>query len=169
MASRVLAFADMISRAWHTESEESVFEHGVVSPDGKEESQTFFEVKVTKSGDDSIVVVIRDISERYRRFEAEKRFVCETSARQRDAEANRFTKHEIKNGLLGSIELCGVVREQISDHYTVLQRNKDNLIAADSVILEQSIAATVESISELGRALHGVLDIILAETVSNAS
>ncbi|KAL3796954.1 hypothetical protein HJC23_000707 [Cyclotella cryptica] len=167
MASRVLVFTDMLSRAWHTESENSVFEHDVVSPDGKEESQTYFEVKVSKSDENSIVVVIRDISERYRRFEAEKRYVYETTARQKDAEANRFTKHEIKNGLLGAIELCGIVRERMSDHYSELQRNKINLIAADSVTLKQSLAATVESISELDRALHEVLDIILAETMSN--
>jgi phage terminase small subunit len=56
-------------------------------------------------------VVVRDVTERYRRFEAERRS-AESLARQQDAQAiNRFTRHEVKNGLLAGIELCDSLHE----------------------------------------------------------
>ena len=106
---------------------------------------------------------MRDVSERYRRFEAEKRFVFETTARQKDAEANRFTRHEVKNGLLAAIEICGNVREQMSDDFSLFQKDVNHA----NLISEESVASRVESITELDRTLHEVLDIVLAETVSS--
>ena len=94
-------------------------------------------------------MVVRSVSERYRRFEAEKRFVYQTTARQKDEQANRFTKHEVKNGLLAAIEICGIVREQLSE----------------SVLCGESFSNKLENLTELDRTLHDVLDIILAETV----
>lgn len=91
MTYRVVAFSDMMSRAWHTKTAESVFEHDVDPREGRG-PRTKFEVKVTRLDEHAIVVVVRDVSERYRRFEAEKKFVIETTARQKDAEANRFTR-----------------------------------------------------------------------------
>jgi phage terminase small subunit len=46
--------------------------------------------------DNARIVVVRDVTERYRRFEAERRN-AESLARQQDAQAiNRFTRHEVK-------------------------------------------------------------------------
>lgn len=58
------------------------------------------------------MIVLRDISERFQRFEAEKQLVIEVTERKKDAEANRFTRHEVKNGLLAAIGLVDSMREQ---------------------------------------------------------
>jgi hypothetical protein len=147
MTSLVAAFTDMLARAWQIEAEEILFNYDTVTEDGS--TQTKFEVKVTRLEENAIVMVMRNVSERYRRFEAEKRFVYETTARKKDAQANRFTRHEVKNGLLAAIEICGNVREQLSE----------------SVISEASLSCKLENLTELDRTLHDVLDIILAETV----
>jgi len=159
MSLRVLAFTDMLSRAWQSNRDELVFEHDAILQEGG--NRTKFEVKVTRLEENAIVVVVRDVSERYRRFEAEKRFVFETTARQKDAEANRFTRHEVKNGLLAAIEICGNIREQFSEDFNLLQ--KENEV---SLVTEQSLKTRVEHISELDRTLHEVLDIVLAETMA---
>jgi hypothetical protein len=166
MTHRVVAFTDMMSRAWQSNSAESVFEHDVDPRDGSW-SLIKFEVKVTKLEENAIVVVIRDVSERYRRFEAEKRFIFETTARQKDAEASRFTRHEVKNGILAAIEICSNIREQISGDFNKLQTAGSQIITkGDNIFSEQSMAARIETITELDMTLHEVLDIVLAETVS---
>ena len=159
MTPRAISFVDMLSRAWRTNMDELVFEHDAILQAGS--SRTKFEVKLTRLEENAVVIVIRDVSERYRRFEAEKRFVFETTARQKDAEANRFTRHEVKNGLLAAIEICGNVREQISNDFNLFQKANMH----DMLISEESVASRVENVAELDRTLHEVLDIVLAETV----
>ena len=159
MSPRVKSFVDMLSRAWMTKMDELVFEHDAILRTAG--SRTKFEVKLTRLEESAVVIVIRDVSERYRRFAAEKRFVFETTARQKDAEANRFTRHEVKNGLLAAIEICGNVREQLSDDFKLFQRGTK----CDNIISEESVASKVENVTELDRTLHEVLDIVLAETV----
>ena len=159
MAPRAISFVDMLSRAWRTNMNEVVFEHDAILQAGG--SRTKFEVKVTRLEESALVIVVRDVSERYRRFEAEKRFVFETTARQKDAEANRFTRHEVKNGLLAAIEICGNVREQIANDFNLFQTATKH----DMLISEESVASRVENVTELDRTLHEVLDIVLAETV----
>lgn len=61
------------------------------------------ETKITKLETIAVVIVLRDISERFQRFKAEKQLVIEVTERKKDAEANRFTRHEVKNGLLAAI------------------------------------------------------------------
>eukprot|EP00804_Cyclotella_cryptica_P000589 CCRYP_009976-RA/>CCRYP_009976-RA protein AED:0.28 eAED:0.28 QI:429/1/1/1/1/1/3/820/1200 len=165
MTYRVVAFTDMLSRAWQTKTTESVFEHDVDPRDGSG-PRTKFEVKVTRLEENAVVVVVRDVSERYRRFEAEKRFVFETTARQKDAEANRFTRHEVKNGILAAIEICSNIREQISADFNKLQTGGAQLSSSGSVFSDQSMSSRVESITELDMTLHEVLDIVLAETMA---
>lgn len=60
------------------------------------------EAKVSKLAS-SCLVTLRDISERFHRFETEKKLVEEMTARRKDAEANRFTRHEVKNSILAAI------------------------------------------------------------------
>ena len=165
MTYRVVAFGDMMSRAWQTKVSESVFEHDV-DPRGGTGPRKKFEVKVTRLDEHAIVAVMRDVSERYRRFEAEKKFVIETTARQKDAEANRFTRHEVKNGILSAIEICSNIREQISTDFNKLQAHGGQITTTDGAFSEESMSARVESITELDMTLHEVLDIVLAETVS---
>lgn len=76
------------------------------------------DAKVSRLDDNALIVIVRDISERVRVFEAEKRILFETTSRQKDAEANRFTRHEVKNGLLSAIglyeSLCDAQRSQLT-------------------------------------------------------
>mmetsp|Transcript_29734 Transcript_29734/g.46009 ORF Transcript_29734/g.46009 Transcript_29734/m.46009 type:complete len:1225 (-) Transcript_29734:27-3701(-) len=160
MSPRAISFVDMLSRAWRTKMDEIVFEHDAILQAGS--SRTKFEVKLTRLEENAVVIVVRDVSERYRRFEAEKRFVFETTARQKDAEANRFTRHEVKNGLLAAIEICGNVREQVSADFNLFQKGFKH----DMLISEESVASRVENVTELDRTLHEVLDIVLAETMA---
>jgi signal transduction histidine kinase len=170
LMSPVVAFTDMMARAWQSKSEEMVFEHDAIFEDGM--TRTKYEVKVTRLEENALVVVVRNVSERYRRFEAEKRFVFETTARQKDAEANRFTRHEVKNGLLAAIEICGNIREQLSDE--VGHRLKDSSTSLrDSASFdlshasdENGAAGRMENVAELDRTLHEVLNIVLAETMA---
>jgi len=175
-----------MARAWQTELAEGddlLFEHDTYALDDNaselngsdkggngESSRTKFEVKVTRIEKNAVVVVVRNVSERYRRFEAEKRFVFETTARQKDAEANRFTRHEVKNGLLSAIEICGNIREEMSDNFSVLQKdlggskNKSNDDAA--AVSGESVSGRMENMADLDKTLHEVLDIVLAETMA---
>lgn len=61
------------------------------------------EAKITKIDETSCLIIVRDISERFQRFETEKKLIQEVTARNKDGEANRFTRHEIKNGRSQSI------------------------------------------------------------------
>lgn len=74
------------------------------------------EAKINILDANSLVIVLRDISERFQRFEAEKQLVVEMTERKKDAEANRFTRHEVKNGLLAAIGLVDTVRESFVSH-----------------------------------------------------
>jgi signal transduction histidine kinase len=71
-----------------------------------------FEAQFTQLGLDSTLIVMRDISERFQYFETEKKLIAEKTGRQKDEEANRFNRHEVKNGLLAAIGLV----ESIRDH-----------------------------------------------------
>jgi len=115
----VVAMGELLVRAWNTShsGEEVLLMHDIVREEKKtgEIRHIRCEAKVTRLENDAILVVVRDISERFRRFEAEKRVVMEKTARTKDAEANRFTRHEVKNGLLAAIGLCDSLREAFGD------------------------------------------------------
>ena len=58
------------------------------------------EIKVSKHGGFALVGIVRDVTERYRAFDAERRMHEEVLARQKDAQAvNRFTRHEVRSAL----------------------------------------------------------------------
>jgi hypothetical protein len=153
----VIAFTDMLARAWHNTAEEILFEYDTTAI--KDGTTTIkFEVTLTRLEGDAIVLVVRNVSERFQRFEAEKRFIFETTARQRDAEANRFTRHEVKNGILAAIEICGSIHDQ-------LLNNPLHMMKDSSVAMGKRKSLGIESVDELDHTLHEVLDIILAGTV----
>ena len=80
--------------------------HDLVRMDGDGPLPIRCEANISIMEDNVMVIVVRDISERFRRFEVEKNVISETTARRKDAAANRFTRHEVKNGLLAAIGLC---------------------------------------------------------------
>jgi hypothetical protein len=72
------------------------------------------EAKMTKMESHSCLIILRDISERYQRFQTEKKLIEEQTARRKDFEANRFTRHEVKNGILAAIGLVESLRDSAS-------------------------------------------------------
>ena len=119
------------------------------------------EIKVSRQSDASLVAVVRDVTERYIRFEAERRVHAEVLARQREAKmASRFVRHEIKNGLLAGIELCDGLANAFAECYpsTETESGQRPPVAAYS--------RTRNCIEELDHMLHGILDTVLAESMA---
>jgi len=141
---------ELVVKAWTEELVEVLMIHDVELPDG---TLMHCEGKLSRLRPNSLVVVTRDISERYRRFEAEKRAVSEQTARRKDAEANRFTRHEVKNGLLASIALCDSLRETVCPETAKPLSQSDKINAAFSL-------------QELETTLKEALDTILSEAMA---
>lgn len=95
------------------------------------------EANITRLDENALVIVVRDISERFRRFEAEKKVISETTARLKDAAANRFTRHEVKNGLLAAIGLCESLNETVqgvTDRLKCLEGNGGNTVENENFV-----------------------------------
>lgn len=135
------------------------------------------EIKVSRHTEHTTVAVVRDVTERYRRFEAESRVHAETIARQRDMHtANRFTRHEVKNGLLSGIELCRTLGQSLEELKTMLINSK--VIDQADQAAQESVTGVIKrsldllsnksmlSLVDLDGALHGVLDTVLAEVMA---
>ena len=105
------SIAGFVARAWNIDKDAVSLNHKLLKVTGEEQVFTSCEANVCHLEDDSLLIVVRDISDRSERFEAEKRMIFETTARRKDAEANRFTRHEVKNGLLAAIGLCESLKE----------------------------------------------------------
>jgi hypothetical protein len=73
----------------------------------------------------------------------------------------------VKNGILSAIEICSNIREQISADFNRLQTAGTQINPSDRGFSEEGLSARIESITELDKTLHEVLDIVLAETVSS--
>jgi hypothetical protein len=138
------------------------------------------ELKVSASMDNARIVVVRDVTERYRRFEAERRAYAESLARQQDAQAiNRFTRHEVKNGLLVGIELCDSLMNSYANINNAVQltlcatsggsgpaqSTGENEPFTDSAA-PQIQAGMSRLITELDSQLHQTLDTVLAEAMA---
>ena len=141
--------------------------HDLVRLDGDTPLPIRCEANISIMEADVLVIVVRDISERFRRFEAEKQVISETTARRKDAAANRFTRHEVKNGLLAAIGLCdslsdvsyqnesGVVKAGMSKMYTSALANSTHLPNDNS-----------RYVAELSKTLREILDTVLAEAMA---
>jgi hypothetical protein len=129
----IASVSELIRKAWKRPEDKAVLTHDIVICTG---SKT--ETDTTESFDDSteaanealsvanceatisklddhtaILIIIRDVSERVKLFEAEKMLAIETTAREKDSETNRFTRHEVKNGLLAALHLCESLQESL--------------------------------------------------------
>ena len=121
------------------------------------------EIKVSWQSESSLVAVVRDVTERYIRFEAERRVHAEVLARQREAKmASRFVRHEIKNGLLAGIELCDGLANAFAECYTVPVTTENESGRPPST----APTRTRNCIEELDHMLHGILDTVLAESMA---
>jgi len=141
-----------------------------------------YEAKITKLASDAVVIVLRDISERFQRFEAEKQLVMETTERKKDAEANRFTRHEVKNGLLAAIGLVDSLKESMGTDFSSMRASASSAASGgnnsngnEPSALRSSFrnrretqvkAPSSRTILELDQTLHEVLDTVMAEAMA---
>jgi hypothetical protein len=165
----------LLCGAWDAtkESASSLMVHMVKRVNGEELN---CEVKVSEHSDSCIIAVIHDVTERYRRFEAERRARTETLVRQRDAQAiNHFTRHEVKNGLLAGIELCDnlkssfadlqkcVVKGDVTMQKLVQRRHIDPTASGGPDDVEGSLHRFIK---ELDTQLHETLGTVLTEAMA---
>jgi len=138
-----------------------------------------WEAKTTRLHDSALVMVLRDTSERSRRFEAEKKYVVESTKREKDAEANRFTRHEVKNGLLSAIGLCDSFADclqKVLELQKGVEAGKKTPLGVDQDERSQIVDApddapvidpsTSVCLHELDRTLNEVLHMVLADAMS---
>lgn len=159
-----LGVKSLIAKVWATDKQEKLIQLILYRSDG---NAMHCEAKVTRLNERSLIVVVRDITERQRRFEAEKKVVSQVTARKKDAEANRFTRHEVKNGLLAAIGVCDSLRD------IAVKNNSCNDLQhlhaqADIVkpIDEEFNANFSGKIEELDLTLNQTLDIVITEVMA---
>jgi len=179
------SMAKLIVRAWQTEDEKTLLMHDLTRKRGTSKVSIRCEANISRMEENALVVVVRDISERFRRFEAEKKVVSETTARLKDAAANRFTRHEVKNGLLAAIGLCDSLNESVQELAVQIAKMKqtpsENEIQEILELEQESnprkfgeyekCLGVGDSVArrylyELDKTLHEVLDTILAEAMA---
>ena len=159
------ALSDIVVNAWTCKEKEKVFTHDLHWTGCNKDYIVRSEAKVSRLDHNALIVIIRDISERVRVFEAEKQILLETTSRQKDAEANRFTRHEVKNGLLAALglyeSLCDAQSRQLSSTNT--ERTQ---IAFDLGGSADSGDDVIRCLNELGKSLQETLDSVFAETMT---
>ncbi|GAX16654.1 hypothetical protein FisN_23Lh217 [Fistulifera solaris] len=109
----------------------------------------------------SRVVVLRDISDRLQRFEAEKRLIQEVTSRKKDTEANNFTRHEVKNGILASIGILDHIKELMAHRASV-----PKCAIAPSVEGSSQKDQVIDALTELDSTLRDILDTIHDEAMA---
>ena len=149
----LVVLAELLVRAWRRSRRDDdddgdvVLVHDAARTDpaaGGRVRRVRCEAKVTRlDAGDVLLVVVRDVSDRYRRFRAEKVAAVERTARTRDAAANRFTRHEVKNGLLNAIGLCDQLREREAE--------------AEAADASETVPGELDVHQELDLMLHEVL------------
>ena len=174
-ADAMQALAALVGRSWRCEARDTLMSHDLVFRTEADDNETIkCEAKVTRLEESALFVVLRDISERFRRFEAEKLAATEITARRKDQEANRFTRHEVKNGLLSAMGLCDSLAEIASKGAagtSTLEKMAVDLNLGQeqrAVISKLSLVHTDISrlLGAMDSSLHEVLDTVLAEAMA---
>ena len=172
------SMANLVIRAWNSEKNETLLLHELIRSSNNEHQFSMrCEANITRMEQEAILIVVRDISERYRRFEAEKKVISETTARLKDAAANRFTRHEVKNGLLSAIGLCDSLRDSIASASKDDPTVKSHVMSKIDQIRKKGFFDNVQTepldpqnmarhLFELDKTLHEILDTILAEAMA---
>lgn len=149
---------ELVGRAWNCEYKDTFIMHKLSNGS----AQIQFEAKVSRVSDSTLVLVARDVDERYRRFDEEKQRVMQTMEREKDAEANWFTRHEVKNGLLAAIGLCESLRETSYEAIENAIRGEHGVANSKLSIVKQDIT---RSITELDTTLHEILETALSQAM----
>lgn len=145
--------------------------HEIRRDEKKKEKTTdhtlYIEGNITFVNDDSFVVIARNVTERVKRFEAEKKIVQEHTARKKDNEINRFIRHEVKNGLLAAIGLCDDLRENIIEGAGSVEEKQIHNVKLDEIDTNLNQTLNIVSTQAMARDLingvyaprHEVIDI----------
>ena len=153
---------------------------GEVNRKTNEATETSCEVHISLLESRSCVLTLRDISERLHRFQVEKKLVKEVTSRKKDEEANRFTRHEVKNALLAAMGILDHLKDLLMNNNVLPRRNTDSMFAIaensaisfldmggaddDSVpIQNKEVEATF---NELDATLKDIMDTILDEAMA---
>lgn len=144
--------------------------------DSGQESKVRCEARIAKLDQDSSVIIFRDISDRLQCFEAEKQLIKEATIRKKDEEANRFTRHEVKNGILAAMGLVDHLRESMQpptgaqsngERQNLLETAQPNVEELNSEALsDESPVDFRGSCDELESTLTDILDTILDEAMA---
>ena len=110
-------------------------------------------INISKMGD-KILSVVRNITDRIERFQAEKNSI-QTIARKKDSQANSFIKHEVKNGLFSA-------KSQI----TILKDAYINAIQTNDVYKPGFHNDIIDKYNEVGFEIDTTLQTILSETMA---
>ncbi|KAJ1448100.1 hypothetical protein M885DRAFT_623762 [Pelagophyceae sp. CCMP2097] len=169
-AAEASGFAELIRRAWLLEpAADGVLRltHDLVRANG---AQMHVEARVTRIGSWRLVVVVRDITERIKVFEAEKALVKQATAHERDAAANRFTRHEVKNGLLSAIGVVEAMQE-LSDAPAALVApvspgGPGGASCGDPALRGATDGALARYVGDLQATLTETLNSVLSETMA---
>jgi len=107
----IASMAKLLAKAWHFTSQESLIMHDLYGETSTGELRTIqCEAKITKLANDAVVVVLRDISERFHRFETEKQLIVAVTERKKDSEASRFARDEVKDSLEAAIGMVDSIK-----------------------------------------------------------
>eukprot|EP00977_Amphora_coffeiformis_P005036 scaffold1064_cov85-Amphora_coffeaeformis.AAC.25 len=121
--------------------------YGECTLESPEKAEVYCEINSTCYDDNAVIGIARDMTERHRRSQAE-RMAHEMLARQKEAQSiNRFTRHEVKNGLLSGIEIVESLKRM-------------------QTLKKLSPTAQAKLLNDLGEQLHHTLDTVLSETMA---
>ena len=102
------------------------------------------------------VIIARDLTDRLRRLDAEKKLLSEAIEREKDEEASRFTRHEVKNSVL--VALAQVEK---------LRATHDEAVSAAKVVTDPAYDAPVSSmLSSLRVGLYQTLETVLSQAMA---
>lgn len=162
------SICELLVEAWKSNKYKDILTKSLTQRKGNDIVSICCEATVTRVEDNALMIVIRDISERQKRFEAEKQVASESTARQKDAAANRFTRHEIKNGILSAIGLCDSLREVLQTAAVLKRESEATVDSISSLDLGQSAEEndTTRCINELDKTLHEILETVLSEAMA---
>jgi signal transduction histidine kinase len=167
----IAVVADLLREAYESKAREVIVIKDLYgSTKTKKEITLRCEAKITKLESSSRLIFLRDVSERFQRFEAEKKLIEEMTARNKDTEANRFTSHEVKNGILAAISLLdsmkGTQRARSSIQSEQSLSRMDSTARLDSDRSLSTDPTYDDSIGELDNTLKDILDTIADHAMS---
>ena len=112
----IATFESVVSCAWQQEPEQALT-FIFAKPDATTNAEPVVCEMVSSSSEMSRtrVIIVRDVTDRIRVevHEAETERQCRQVAMERDDEANRFIRHEVKNGLLASLVQCDQISNRV--------------------------------------------------------